>query len=43
MWQNHAILYPQFHHPRHDSVRIARDRSRLRRWHPEDQRVFRQP
>ena len=20
MWQNHAIMYPQFHHPRHDDV-----------------------
>ncbi len=42
MWQNHAILYPQFHHPRHDEVRISRERSRLRRPVPDHVRLYRQ-
>jgi hypothetical protein len=41
MWQNHAIMYPQFHHPRHDDVRISRERSRLRRPVPDHVRMHR--
>jgi len=41
MWQNHSILYPQFHHRRHDEVRIARERSRIHHDVRNESRVHR--